>query len=638
MRLTSKITLMTVAIVTVIVSGIFYYLAKHYENRMEKQLLSTARAVYNNVVIIRHWVADNEGVFTVRKENQKPNPFLKHPSLRTEQGDTLLLHNPALVTRELSDLSYSIGKNYSFHLTSLKYINPANKPDNFEREALLHLEQELEATHNRQKEFYQTEMQNENHYFRYFAPLYTEKSCLSCHREQGYELGDIRGGISIMLPINDYLQNKRENLLFFILIAAVTILVLSGFLSIALRRIIINPLHSLEASANRMADNNYDVAVPTLERNEIGTLAEAFELMRTRIRDYTAKLKASESKYRSLIENSIEAVAIHDDDGWIIDCNQKLSSLSGYDPQELQKMNLFNLLEWQDKQPIRTADKDEEEHYESILKSKFSQRIPVEFYRLKGFILNGREQVSFTYMRDISERKKIENYSIQTEKIYALGQISSGIAHEIRNPLFALNNNLDYLNRHIGDHDAFNEVYPEFRDGIDRIQNIINAILDYAKPHELSFKSVDIKDIINNCLILVQKQFEKSSIKIETHFNHQNKSIEADAHQLEQVFLNLFLNAFKAMPTAGVLTVSTDYRKHQVRVDISDTGKGIPREEINRIFYPFYTKFPDGTGLGLANVQRILEQHQAFYRVESEVDMGTTFHLSFPEKHRRPNV
>ncbi len=629
MRLTLKITLLVIIIVTLIITTIFFIMAQRQQTYIEKHLLTTARTVYNNIVIVRKWISDHEGVFVVQRDEVNPNPFLDHPILRTTHGDTLILRNPAMVTRELSDLSYIIGKDYSFHLTSLKYINPNNRPDQFERQALIHFEETAASDGKTPKEFYQSEQHDGKPYFRYFAPLYTEKSCLSCHRQQGYELGDVRGGISIMLPMQDHLQNKRDSIIFILVSALLTIAILSLFITVVMRRIIIRPLRSLEVSAENITRDNYEAPVPIPGQDELGRLASAFEAMRNRIRQYTKQLIASENKYRNLIEHSIEAVAITSESGDIIDCNQKLVQLTGYDEASLKSTNFFELIDWKNKRVIHQPADHRSEHFESSLLTKFNQRVPIEIYRLFGFELGRQRNLSFIYIRDISERKKIEQYANQTEKMFALGQLSSGIAHEIRNPLFALNNNLDYLNKHFENAPHFKEVYPEFKDSINRMQHIITAILDFAKPHELSFERLSPDVIINKSLTLVKKQFEKSAITIQTHFQHDGTFIEGDEHQLEQVFVNLFLNAFQAMKSSGKLTVKTFIDEPYLIVEIADTGCGIPADEINRIFYPFYSKSPQGTGLGMAIVQRILEQHDAHYEVQSEVGLGTTFRIHF---------
>jgi two-component system sensor histidine kinase HydH len=267
------------------------------------------------------------------------------------------------------------------------------------------------------------------------------------------------------------------------------------------------------------------------------------------------------------------------------------------------------------------------EHYESILYTGDKLEVPVEIYLIRGFSLGGETDLSFVYIRDLSERKRVEQYAIQAEKMFALGQLSSSIAHEIRNPLFALGNNIDYLKRRFEGNATFEEIYPELRDGIDRLHRIVSAILDFARSHPLEFKEVVVDEIIEKSLTLVKKQFEKSAIRIETRFEDGHGKVEADPHQLEQVFVNLFLNAFQAMERTGILRIRTRALPDYMEVTIEDTGRGIPEEEIPRIFDPFYSKFPGGTGLGLAIVQRILEQHDAAYRVTSKVGLGTVFQI-----------
>lgn len=629
MRLSTKVVLIISITVTTIISIMFFVMASHFDRQIERHLVTTARAVYDNIVIIRKWVSDREGVLVVKKKGEQVNRFLPHPLLMTANGDSLVMRNPALVTRELSELSKTIGNDFSYHLASLNYINPANQPDEFEEKALRFYERNPEENHN--KSFYRYETIDNSSYFRYFAPLYTRKSCLGCHAEQGYKLGDVRGGISILLSAEEHKLSKQRHLIFFLATGFFSIIFLSVPMFYAIKRSLISPLKEIEKSADKIRDGHYDFKLTYTNHDEIGNLAHAFENMRQKIKEYTNRLIESEHKYRNLIEHSLEAVAIIDENNIIIECNSILSKFTGFEIEKLKGIKLNTLLDLERAKPLpfKFDSEFKAEHMETYLHSKDNIRIPVEIYRIKGFILGDQSNLSFIYIRDLSERKKIEQYSIQTEKIFALGQISSGIAHEIRNPLFAINNNMDYLHDKFKNNADFNEIYPEMRISIDRIQDIVSAILDYARPHELSFGLIHIEDVIKRSLLLVQKQFEKSSIRIVTKFEPDSPAIEADPHKLEQVFVNLFLNAFQAMPGAGELKVTTRLKKRHLAVDIEDTGQGMTEDEINRVFDPFFTKFPNGTGLGMSIVQRILDKHNAHYRIKSEVGLGTVFSILF---------
>jgi PAS domain S-box-containing protein len=629
MRLATKITIIIFFTVTTIISVLFFVLGAHLNRQIENHLLTSARMIYNNIVIVRNWVAERDGVFQLKFPGDKSNPFLVHPELISVDNDTLIMRNPALVTRELSELSYKMGKGFSFHLASLKYINPVNKPDAFEKAALNSFPNS--GFSEADSEFYRTESINGEEYFRYFAPLITQKSCLGCHAEQGYKTGDIRGGISIMLKTEKHKSAKREHLFFFFLTGVVTVFALAVPIYYSIKRSVITPITSIESAAQKIRMGNYNFQLNENKTDEFGKLAHTFNLMSERIKESTRRLSTSEKKYRQLNEHSFDAAAIVDVEGIIIETNSKFNHLSGFNFNELKTQNIYELIYMEDKidLPKKPDEFGQAEHFETKLNSREGIDIPVEIYIIKGFTLDDLENISFVYIRDLSERKKIEEHSLQTEKMFSLGQISAGIAHEIRNPIFALNNNLNYLKNNCPNNEPFKEVYPEFKESIQRIQKLVSSILDYAKPHELSFRDINIQTCIDNSVNLIKKQFEKSNCVIETHYDHRQQKISADTYKLEQVFVNLFINAMQAMEGNGVLRIATSIEGKHLRVKIEDNGKGIKAKDLNRIFDPFYTTSEQGTGLGMAIVQRILNQHNSHFWLKSEENFGTTFHILF---------
>ncbi len=632
MKLSTKVILIIGSLVTALISILFVLLILRINNQNIENMLSTARSIYKNILITRKWVSDFDGVFVYKKPGTEPNPYLPHPDLITETGDTLFLKNPALVTRELSELSTLLGGDFSYHLASEKNINPLNAPDEFEIDALRSFN---DFTLDSENEYYQIEEIDGNHYFRYFSPLYIDYSCLNCHSGQGYEYGDLRGGISVLLSIDSYLADRKSNLIFLIIFSFLTIAIMSAFIFGALQKIVITPLKLIEDSTHAMRDGNYESKLKVSSNDEIGSLAKAFNIMSTKIQNSTQNLKLSESKYRNLINHSIESIAIINHNGKIIEFNAKMSHLTGYGESELKKKNFFKIIDLKNKKDIQKSPKikdvtSETEHFETILLTKDNFEIAIEVYRIKEFSFDQKHKLSIVYIRDLSERKQIEKYSIQAEKMYALGQLSSSIAHEIRNPLFALNNNLEYINQNKNKDISFKEIYPELKTSVERIHKTVSTILDFAKPHKTKFRDLSIDDIINGSLALVKKQFANSAINIDKQLKKNIKPIKGDPHQLEQVFLNLFLNSFQAMDgQPGTVKISSIGDDKHLKIIISDTGKGIPKNELDRIFDPFYSTFPNGTGLGLAIVQRFLDQHNATYKVESEEFLGTTITMIF---------
>ncbi len=179
---------------------------------LKEEMLATARSHFNNIVLMRRWNAGYGGVYVRKRPGVESNPYLKNPDIHTVDGVTLTLKNPALMTREVSELT-SKESICSFHITSLKPINPANAPDEFERKALQDFERGADEVYSRSKEGGEI-------YFNYIAPLFVEQSCLECHGDQGYKVGDIRGGIRVKFNIRNLLDLHDTTVREFLLLAA----------------------------------------------------------------------------------------------------------------------------------------------------------------------------------------------------------------------------------------------------------------------------------------------------------------------------------------------------------------------------------------------------------------------------------
>ena len=234
-------------------------------------------------------------------------------------------------------------------------------------------------------------------------------------------------------------------------------------------------------------------------------------------------------------------------------------------------------------------------------------------------------------MQTDDELKKSREALARSETLVALGQLSAGIAHEIRTPLTSIKLFIQSLEEELPLDDEQNRGFDIIRGEIDRMEETVRRFLDFARTAEPKFEMVAINKIIADAVSLVKTRIKRRGIILETS-EGALPPISADKKQLTQVFLNLFLNSIEAMPAGGKIVVSVGLNENEesLMITVEDTGCGIEESEIPYIFDPFFTTKETGTGMGLAIVYNAIEQHSGKIEVESRAGEGTRFTLSLP--------
>ncbi len=226
-----------------------------------------------------------------------------------------------------------------------------------------------------------------------------------------------------------------------------------------------------------------------------------------------------------------------------------------------------------------------------------------------------------------SQLKSREKQIIQVDRLASLGIMAAGIAHEVRNPLAGMKSCAQLMKRK-----AISSEVETLAHGInveiDRLDQIVRQLLDFARPREAFQSAVLLTDCVSEILQMVRKELDQRGIKVITEFNV-IPLVMTDARHVQQIFLNLILNAAQAMPDGGSLTIVVQQAGERVVVSISDTGCGISAEHLDRIFDPFFTTRPSGTGLGLSVVHSLMKENNITWRITSEIDKGTIFLLYF---------
>lgn len=220
---------------------------------------------------------------------------------------------------------------------------------------------------------------------------------------------------------------------------------------------------------------------------------------------------------------------------------------------------------------------------------------------------------------------------VQSEKLATLGYLSAGMAHEIRNPLNSISLFVQLIKSGMEDPEKLEYVDKILKE-IDRIDGILRKLLDASKRPKFEITDVMIDQVIDSTLEIFSPQIELHKIKLERDYQSIPPTIKADPSELEQIFTNLFLNSINEMPSAGTLKVQLNYDAKYIVIRVSDTGKGIPPENIPYVFDPFFTTNSRGTGLGLSVVLRIVKNYKGKIEVEKSDAGGTTFCIKLPLK------
>jgi len=243
-------------------------------------------------------------------------------------------------------------------------------------------------------------------------------------------------------------------------------------------------------------------------------------------------------------------------------------------------------------------------------------------------------------LRDDKHRKILEEDLKRTDRLALMGTLAAGLAHEIRNPLGGIKGAAQLLRRSDDGNPEIKELSDIMIREVDRVNKLIEQLLDLSRPADLDLAPVNIHEILEYVLRLEDQTVEAKKIFINKRFDPSLPPIQGDRAQLTQVFLNLVKNAFQAMLHSGTLTVvtrlGTDFRirgqgagsNRFIWVDITDEGAGIRDEDLPQIFSPFFTTKTGGTGLGLAICYRIIKEHGGTIRVESAEGKGSTFKVS----------
>jgi PAS domain S-box-containing protein len=357
------------------------------------------------------------------------------------------------------------------------------------------------------------------------------------------------------------------------------------------------------------------------------------EDLEAKVRERTREIEETKQYLENLLENANDVIYTLDTDQRFTYVNSKVGAW-GYRKDDLLGRPYLSLLSrrHRGRRLKSTLDIGAKQVYEVEVMTRLGEirTVMVSVSPLQG--VEGEILGVLGIARDMTETKKLEQQIRNSEKLASVGKLAAGVAHEINNPLGGILNCLYNLRKGGVPQARQEEYWASMEHGVRRVQKIVRQLLDFSQQHEPEFSPADINRIVEQVLVLTTHLFAPNRIKLETLLGQGLPSVIVDSHMIEQVLMNLILNAVQAMKNGGSLTIRTSVVEGICLVEVGDTGSGIPPSVLPRVFDPFFTTKGEGegTGLGLSVNLGIVERHGGKILVESEVGKGTTFTLCLP--------
>ncbi|MGD9042194.1 MAG: PAS domain S-box protein [Desulfobacterales bacterium] len=389
------------------------------------------------------------------------------------------------------------------------------------------------------------------------------------------------------------------------------------------------------------------------EGNVIGYEGLNIDISRRKLME--RQLKEAHDFINKIIQSSPNAIMAADINGNILIWNRAAEETLGYTANSvIGKMNIDRIYPDGTARKVMQMVRSPEHGGVGRLNA-----YPMVYVRHDGTVVEGNLSAAMIYgadgkeiatvgsFVDLKERLEMERalrrtqeQLLQSEKLAAMGRLTSQIAHELNNPLYGIMNTLELLKTEISPESKRRKVLEMALSETVRLSDMLRKMLSFSKPDQQERQAVDLNMATDEILLLHEKQLQENNIKIKTSFAEGIPEINASKDQLRQVFLNLVANARDAMPEGGTLSVTTAADDEYVRIEIADTGIGIKEEDTKKIFDSFFTTKDSvkGVGLGLSVCYGFIKDHGGDIQVTSELGSGTTFTITFPISQKSSEI
>jgi signal transduction histidine kinase len=440
-------------------------------------------------------------------------------------------------------------------------------------------------------------------------------------------LGEIRVGVSTVFLADEVRHVVARP----ILVSVVVILLATlsaGLLSFRLLR----PLETISLEVERLSRGEY-ARSPGLDRSdEWGVLSSRLSLLGERIRGEKAAFDALKENLDQLFSKLADGLLLFDSQERLVLATPAVSHFLGRSPEEIVYRPAAELFTGDDELQslLRQAFQTRRSVADRVvnLPRSATPRVSVSVQ----FVLEGEQTVAaLVTLRDASTRAQLESQLDLAARLTALGRLTSGVAHEVKNPLNAMVLQVEIIKAKLGAQaDAVKPQLDVLSSEIRRLDRVVRTFLDFTRPVEVRPTETDVESLISEVFTLAEPHARQRNVRLVFERNGTLPPLRVDRDLIKQALLNLVLNGCQAMPTGGELTVRPHLVPHGLQLEIADQGVGIPPEARDKIFSLYYTTKPNGTGVGLAMAYRIIQLHNGSIDFSSEVNRGTTFRVVLP--------
>lgn len=405
------------------------------------------------------------------------------------------------------------------------------------------------------------------------------------------------------------------------------------------------PLKDLVNAAVKVSEGNYDVDLRVSTGDEVQDLAENFQQMAFSIKEGRETLEANLKEIRDLkhfsdliILSITNGLMTLDEKGRVVTFNRKAEEILSVATEDVlgRKPNEV----WGEISEISQLAVEGLVHGQTVTGKELNLAVDaadliVELSTSHIVEADGKSMGLLVLFDDLTEKKILEDRVRRADRLAAMGTLAAGLAHEIKNPLTAVRAFVQMFPDKFGKEefrDKFNRIVPK---ELDRVNSLLEDLLDLVRKPRLKIDAMKVYDAIDHVLESLEPEIDKRNVEVKCLGKEAGYKVLADESYLIRAIHNVVLNAVQAMPSGGLLTIESTSiavtgEKRMVEITITDTGPGIPVDQVDDIFNPFFTSKEKGTGLGLAVTNKIIEDLGGDVRVESERALGTAFTISLP--------